>query len=122
MHINDQAVIDYIKNNGQLVDFSEWSDYSGTYLDYGLHQHMKSCNLIAGEPEIIENKREEFLGTFEDPGSVMTMEVRGFECDCGEYEYGEIGYYLKTTFSEMLLNILAETGVNVDVNVKQRRG
>lgn len=119
MNINDQKVIDYIESNGKLCERGEWNNYSADYEDYcgDLAQHFSEggCTVIKGDDiEIQEARRGEFLDTFSGCKDVLVMELHGYGCACGEYGVGELGYYIKETFQEMLLNI---QNINIDVNL-----
>lgn len=120
--VNDQQVIAYIEQNGKLCQRGEWSVYAADYQDPfdELKRHVSAdgdgCKVVQGDNVTIdETRRGKFLDTFQGNEEILLMEVHGYGCACGEYEIGEIGYYIHETFQEMLLNIL---DVNIDVNLQ----
>lgn len=122
VNINDQKVIDYIENNGELCQRGEWSEYSADYDDqYGdLAQHFSAdgdnCKVIKGDKITLnEERRGKFLDTYNGNEEVLVMETHGYGCACGEYEIGELGYYINSSFSDMLLDII---GIHIDVNLE----
>lgn len=122
INVNDQKVIEYIEQNGKLCQRGTWSVYGADYQDCRgeLARHFSSdgdgCKVIKGDNITIdETRRGKFLDTFHGNEDVLLMEVHGYGCECGEYEVGELGYYIKETFNDMLLNIL---GININVNLE----
>lgn len=121
MDINDQKVINYIENNGKLCKRGTWCNYAVDYDDYDneLERHFSEygCTIIKSDNiEIQEARHGEFMDTFSGCKDTLTMELHGYGCACGEYEIGEIGYYIKETFQKMILNIIdADADVNVNL-------
>lgn len=119
MNVNDQIVINYVKDKGDLVDLGSWNEYSGEYDDpYGdMEKHFKHCRPVDGDLSLVEESQAVFMGTFDEDNQKLLMEVHGVGCACGEYS--NLGYVLSKSFSETVLGVLQENGVNVDVNVKR---
>lgn len=122
LNVNDQKVIDYIEKNGNLCQKGHWNiylgDYNDEYSDLGIHfsSHGDNCNVVKGDNITIdEARRGRFLDTFSGSEDLLVMEVQGYGCACGKYEIGELGYYIKESFSNILLDII---GLDVNVNFK----
>lgn len=121
MNINDELVKDYILQNGKLFETGTWNEYSCQYENSyynDLENHFSAdgdnCSVVPGKKTyILENRQPKFSGTFNNPEEKLVMEVRGYKCACGDYYDDELGYYVKESFSKMLLSIL---DVNVDVS------
>lgn len=118
MNINDQEVIDYIKDKGDLVDLWSWRSYLNKYSDpYGkLEEHFKHCYPVDGDLELVEKSYDSLTKRLEGKKTFL-MEVHGVECECGKY-FG-LGYVLPKSFYETVLDVLREKGVNVEVNFKR---
>lgn len=118
MNINDQRVIEYIEEHGDLCQRGTWDMY---YARYGrkdeLNKHFleEGCSVIRGEKiEIDEMSHGKFLDTYSGYEDIVMMEIHGYGCKCGKYEVGELGYYIEETFQQMILSIL---GININVNL-----
>lgn len=118
MNVNDQMVIDHVKNNGNLVDLESWSIYSAEYTDPqgDLEDHLKHCKPIEGNLTLVEESQSVFEGTFDENNQTLTLEVHGIECECGEYD--NLGYTLTKSLSETVQDILQENGIDVTVSAK----
>lgn len=120
ININDEKVINYLENKGELFKEGSWNIYYGGYLNYGeLADHLASgtCKgVVKGENvKLVEEREGEFLGTFHGCEDVTMLTAQGYSCECGEYS-GNLGYYIKGSFSDILLDIL-----DVDINVSFAR-
>ena len=119
MNINDEKVINYLENNGNLFEIGTWNNYAGMYLDTGniLADHLASgeCEGIVKNDniELHEQREKEFLSTFEGCEDVVMLTASGYSCQCGKFS-NTLGYYIKGAFSDILLDIV---GIDIDVNL-----
>lgn len=118
MNINDEKVINYLENKGELFQEGSWNTYMGGYLDHGreIDNHLTNgnCKVVKkGDITLHEEREKEFLSTFEDDEEVTMLTAKGYSCECGKFN-NNLGYYIKGSFSDLLLDII---GVNIDVSI-----
>lgn len=80
MNINDEKVINYLENKGELFQEGSWNTYVGGYLDHGreIDNHLinGNCKVVKkGGITLHEDREKEFLSTFEDDEEVTMLRM-----------------------------------------------